>query len=277
MAGNDSGTIEEDKLAVEETGLQVCTVCGKPKQKRLSLPSFGSGERTEVLVGVECECDRRKQEETEKREAEVAHERMVSAAKRECFPASGFYASCTFEADDGRNLNQTELCKRYAATFTRNDPNGLLLFGKTGTGKTFMSSCIANAVIEAGFTAHQTDIGYITNILQSSISNRQKNLQRILDCDLLLIEDLGAQRSTEYMMENVYTVIDGRYKSGKPMVITTNFSYDEMLNVSDTNPWCRIFDRIIERCYPVEFEDVSHRKVKAVQMRKDMKERLGIS
>lgn len=278
MAETTDNEIQDNDIIVDsETGLQICTICGQFKQKRFSLPGFGNKKPTEMTVHIECDCERKKRENAEKEEARLEHERKVNAAKLKCFPASGFYADCTFDVDDGRNQNQSNICKRYAETFVKKDPYGLLLYGKTGTGKSFMSSAIANAVIDRGFSAHQTDIGYITNVLQSSISNRQQNLYRILDCDLLLIEDLGAQRSTEYMMENIYTVIDGRYKSGKPMIITTNFDYDEMQNVTDTNPWCRIFDRIIERCYPIEFKGVSHRKIKTQQMYMDMHKRLGIS
>mgnify|MGYP002237628332 FL=1 len=65
--------------------------------------------------------------------------------RKECFPASGFYRDCTFEADDGKTPNTSSLCERYAATFDPKDPYGLLLLGDVGTGKSYMSSAIATA------------------------------------------------------------------------------------------------------------------------------------
>lgn len=145
-----------------------------------------------------------------------------------------------------------------------------------GTGKTFMASCIANAVIDLGFSAYQTDIAGIATLMESSFADRRANLDRILNRDLLLIEDLGAERCTEYMLGHVYNVIDGRYRSGKPMVITTNIPLKDIYQPSDSSPWQRIFDRITERCYPIEFTGASRRRSKAALMRRSMEERLGI-
>ena len=139
-----------------------------------------------------------------------------------------------------------------------------------------MSSCIANAVIDLGFSALQTDIGYIVSTMESSFEDRRRNLDRILGTDLLLIEDLGTQRCTEYMMEHVFTVVDGRYKNGKPMVITTNFTLNRISHARSEDPWCRVFDRILERCFPIEFKGTNRRRENGLEMRKAMRKKLGI-
>lgn len=121
-----------------------------------------------------------------------------------------------------------------------------------------------------------TDIAHIVNVMESSFEGRAQNLERILSYDLLCIEDLGAQRSTEYMMEHVFNVIDGRYKAGRPMVITTNFTLEQVSHPAPSSPWCRTFDRIIQCCYPVTFAGPSRRRLAALDMRRSMRERLGI-
>ncbi len=264
---------QEEEKARDDEGMPVCSVCGKPKKRRIPVP-FGM----ESMV-IPCMCDCEIEAERVRREEEERREREALAAKRrkECFSASGFFRGCTFDTDDGRSPKQSALCKRYAETFDVEDPAGLLLWGSVGTGKSFMSSAIANAVIDLGYSALQLDVPYVASIMESSFEKRRSNLDRILGCDLLLVEDLGAQRNTEYMMEHVYTLIDGRYKSGKPMVVTTNFSLSGMLKVSASSPWCRIFDRILERCYPVEFTESSRRKRNALAMQKAMEARLGIA
>lgn len=98
----------------------------------------------------------------------------------------------------------------------------------------------------------------------------------MLSYDLLLIEDLGAQRNTSYMMEQVYTIIDGRYKSGKPMVITTNLDPRRINDASGDEAWKRVFDRILERCYPIEFNGSNRRAAKKMEMREAMRKRLGL-
>lgn len=77
------------------------------------------------------------------------------------------------------------------------------------------------------------------------------------------------------MMEHVYAIIDGRYKSGKPMVITTNLD-SARFNDSSDESWNRIFDRILERCYPIEFTGDNRRAGKKADMRKAMRQRLGL-
>lgn len=157
------------------------------------------------------------------------------------------------------------------------DPEGLVLYGKRGTGKSFHASCIANAVIERGFSCLVTDIKQVVNLMESSFEKRSGNLERILAPDLLILEDLGAQRSTEYVMEHVYDVIDGRYKAGKPMVITTNFDFRErILNATADDPWGRVFDRIVEVGFPVKYDGNSRRREIGMKNRKDFKRKLGI-
>ncbi|WP_347003548.1 ATP-binding protein [Coprococcus comes] len=123
---------------------------------------------------------------------------------------------------------------------------------------------------------------YVRRVLQdggfrSDWGKRSGNLERILAPDLLILEDLGAQRSTEYVMEHVYDVIDGRYKAGKPMVITTNFDFRErILNATADDPWGRVFDRIVEVGFPVKYDGNSRRREIGMKNRKDFKRKLGI-
>ena len=81
----------------------------------------------------------------------------------------------------------------------------------------------------------------------------------------------------EYVMEHVYDVIDGRYKAGKPMVITTNFDFRErILNATADDPWGRVFDRIVEVGFPVKYDGNSRRREIGMKNRKDFKRKLGI-
>lgn len=75
----------------------------------------------------------------------------------------------------------------------------------------------------------------------------------------------------------VYDVIDGRYKAGKPMVITTNFDFRErILNATADDPWGRVFDRIVEVGFPVKYDGNSRRREIGMKNRKDFKRKLGI-
>lgn len=255
-----------------EEGLLICGKCGTPKEMKLTCEALG---RTSV-VPIPCECAQAEERERIEKRKSMERREKAERMRKECFPASGFYRDCTFEADDGKTPNTSSLCERYAATFDPKDPYGLLLLGDVGTGKSYMSSAIANRVIDLGFSAFQTDVRYIVSLMEESFDNRQRKLDRILSYDLLLIEDLGAQRNTSYMMEHVYAIIDGRYKSGKPMVITTNLDPRRINDASGEEAWRRVFDRILERCYPIEFSGTNRRAAKKMEMRDAMRKRLGL-
>ena len=262
-------TDEEKGDYRDAEGLLICGKCGTPKQRKIEIAGKA------MVVPVACECKLQAQRAEEERERACARKAKANAARKECFVASGFYRGCTFEVDDGKTSALTSVCQRYADTFDAQSPYGLLLWGQVGTGKTFMSSAIANRVIDMGFTALQTDVRAYANLMESSFANRQQNLNKVLSYDLLLIEDLGAQRDTSYMMEHVFTLIDARYKSGKPMVVTTNFNPQKITEgTTNDGTWERVFDRILERCYPIQFYGENRRACKKDEMLQAMHKRL---
>ena len=257
---------------IGEDGLIVCGKCGAPKQCRVESPFHDEP----MVVRCLCACEEREEAERTAREEAEQAAAWAEARRDECFASAAFLRTCTFEADDRANPQVSTACERYADTFSRSDRYGLILYGGVGTGKSFMAAAIANRVIDHGFTALQTDIGSIATVMESSFEKRQRNLARILGYDLLVVDDIGAQRSTEYMMQHVYSIIDGRYRQGKPMVITTNLDFEGLSGGLASGPWGRVFDRISEVCYPVEFTGKSRRRVKSVEMRKAMRARLGL-
>ena len=84
------------------------------------------------------------------------------------------------------------------------------------------------------------------------------------DYDLLIIDDLGVERSTEYAMEQIFSIVDSRYRSGKPLIVTTNLKLDELKHPSDL-AHARIYDRILERCAPILFDGKNFREDNAAR------------
>ena len=73
------------------------------------------------------------------------------------------------------------------------------------------------------------------------------------------IDDLGAERKSDFMQEQVFNIIDARYRSGLPMIITTNLTAEEMKKPTEIGQ-SRIYDRILERCHPVAVQGQSIRR-----------------
>ena len=177
-----------------------------------------------------------------------------NANRRACFKEYADFKVCTFERDDGKEPVPMRKAGNFAANFGRfrKDGAGLLLHGSSGTGKTFTSACIANAVIDQGYTVMLSNFASLVARIQAETYKGQNTMREVERCDLLIIDDLGIERSSSYMQEQVYNVIDARYRLGKPMVVSTNIVACELANPRDVS--CeRIYSRILEKCLPVEF------------------------
>lgn len=140
---------------------------------------------------------------------------------------------------------------------------GLLLFGDVGTGKSFFAGCIANALLDQDVPVLMTNFPTILNRLTGMFSeDRSEFIASFDEYDLLIIDDLGVERSTEYAMEQMFFVIDSRYRSRRPMIITTNLKLSELKNPPDL-AHARIYDRILERCAPILFDGKNFREENA--------------
>ena len=97
---------------------------------------------------------------------------------------------------------------------------------------------------------------------------RDRTMYDELELDIL--DDFGMERGTEYGLEQVYNVIDSRYRSRKPLIVTTNLTLEELQNPEDT-PHARIYDRLIEMCSPVCITGENFRKAKAREKMEQLK------
>jgi DNA replication protein DnaC len=132
---------------------------------------------------------------------------------------------------------------------------GLLFFGDVGTGKSFLAGCIANALLEQQIPVLMTNFSRILNTLTGMYSEDRNNfIDSLNNYSLLIIDDLGIERNSEFALEQVFNVIDSRYRSNKPLIVTTNLTLDELKNPTDLARK-RIYDRVLERCIPIKINN----------------------
>ena len=169
-----------------------------------------------------------------------------------------------FENDNG-SVPQLSEAKKYVALWEEMLENdiGLLFWGLPGNGKTFAAACIANALCEKWLDVRMTTLAAVLGKLPA-LSAQEKNdyLDSLKACDLLILDDFGMERRTDYAQEQVFSLIDGRYLARKPLIVTTNLCLQELKQPADMTER-RVFDRILEICVPVCFDGPSLRQEKA--------------
>jgi DNA replication protein DnaC len=168
----------------------------------------------------------------------------------------------TFENDLGYNPRQIKMARNFVENWEefRKNSMGLLLWGDVGTGKSFIAGCIANALLDRGVPVMMTNFTRLLNKLTDLHSgDRNKYIDSLNTYPLLIIDDLGVERNSEFAREQVFSIIDSRYRSQLPMIITTNLTVEELKNPADLMR-ARIYDRVMERCTPVRVNNQNIRK-----------------
>ena len=230
-------------------GLLHCGKCDTPKECKIE---YRGKER---IVPCLCKCEAEKREEQERTRKEREAFEKINRLRRDGI------RDINMQRDRFENATETKdiiRCKRYVAKWSSMYENnlGLLFWGNTGTGKTFSAACIANALIDKGIPVLITSF---PRILSASGFDREDILDRFNNFPLIVIDDLGVERQSDFALETVYIVVDERYKAGKPMIVTTNLTLDEIRNPKDLR-YRRIYDRLLEMCTPMRFEGTSMRQ-----------------
>ena len=201
-----------------------------------------------------CACQREEREQETERVRLQEHISLVKRLQDNCFQYKTF-SNAVFK-DLDRGSRQETIARRYVQNWekVRKENIGLLFWGDVGTGKTYLASCIANALMKQEVSVKMVNFSYILNV---GFEYRNELIHSLCHFGLLIIDDFGTERGTDYGLETVHSVLDARYNSGKPMIITTNLSLQQMKNPED-EMHKKIYDRT-KNCVPVQFGGESRR------------------
>lgn len=256
----------------DSEGFLVCGKCHTRRQVEVNMPDlkavpFDPQKKVRVKMPVSCRCraERRYQEEQMlQRDKDM---RAMEALKRQSLMDERLrdvsFDSFRKTNDNAYNL---KLCLRYANHFDEMlaKNQGLLFYGGVGTGKTFAAACIANHLLNQRIPVIMTSFVKLLESMQGFSEDDSALIARLNRAKLLIIDDLGAERSTDYALEKVYDIVDSRYRAKLPIILTTNLSMTELKESTDIR-YTRIYDRIFEMCYPMQFKGQSWRKVEAAR------------
>lgn len=148
------------------------------------------------------------------------------------------------------------------------EKKGLILIGNNGVGKTHLACSIANKLIENGIPViYGTLINLLAELRNSYDTDNNISEMEIIklyeNVDLLIIDDLGKEKPSEWGLEKLFTIVNSRYENNLPVIITTNYNQNSLVERLSLNGEIEtaksIISRLYEMCYLVKIDDIDHR------------------
>lgn len=167
-----------------------------------------------------------------------------------------------------QNKAAFETAMRYAERFDQANGRGILFTGTVGTGKTHLSAAIGQHLLDEGKSVLYGTVATHLARLRHTYGNDKQTERQVMDqlirCQLLIIDDVGKEKVTEWVDQTVFEIINTRYEHRKPVVITTNLSLSEIRD-KYTVTGDALVSRIIEMCAGVQMSGADWRKESAKQ------------
>lgn len=237
-SGASLENIREDEYVKDN--LIYCKKCNTPRSLYINSP-FGNGEK---LVRCICDCQEKEYYEEKRRERE--NERIKEIEKLKVASLIGDrYKNVSFETTDQTDNNSFNTafirCKRYceASNKVYQEGMGIYLFGDKGTGKTHLTACMANALMNKHYQVLFTNFFEISKMIRSTFNsnnNESENdyINRLANIDFLFIDDLGTERVNNgeadlWLQEKMFDVLNKRYNMKKPTIFSSNYSLTELI------------------------------------------------
>lgn len=154
---------------------------------------------------------------------------------------------------EGQSLSPKEnmmdilnVCEGFVFNFNENNEENLLFYGETGLGKTFLTNCIAKALLDRGnIVIYQTSFKLLEILEELRFKNNddKEKYNLLFEADLLIIDDLGTEMTNTFTNSEIFNIINSRLLSNKKTIVSTNLSPKEMMDRYDDRIFSRLFSK----------------------------------
>ena len=240
-----------------------CPICGQEKTWRKGVIMGAL-----IRVPIMCQCEVDLEEEIKRKEEAKAKQERINRILAlsnlgERFKNASFESWTRSDATD----NCFETMRDYAEAFSKETETGYCIYGRAGNGKRHLAAALVNRVIQRGYTAVFIEVPDLFSRIKATYggggeASEDKIMAALGKCDILVLDDAGAERPSEWVQEKFFQIINSRYKNRLPVVITTNTK--DMAGLEDIIGF-RAYDRVLEMCVPLKNGGESYRRSIAVQ------------
>ena len=241
--------IEKVNLDLQAREKELMTAAGYPADYLELTYTCPLCNDTGFVNGVRCRC--LKEEMQRLSVAELNASSPLTKSRFEDFDLS-FYPD-TVDPATGQNPRLfmekvLRYCRQYAEIFTSQSP-GIFMYGETGLGKTHLSLAIAGKAAEKGYTVIYGSAQDLLRKVENEHFGRAENertLDMMLEADLLVLDDLGAEFSSSFSQSVVYNLLNSRIASGKPMIVSSNLTIQEFNEKYSRRIVSRLFSQLVQ-------------------------------
>lgn len=240
----------------EKDGLLYCGKCNTPKQVYIEV-----FKRNMPIV---CQCEQERLKREEKEQERLKKQEQIEKLRKASLLGER-YQNAIFENTETAHSKAFEAiykrCFKYCKVADEVLKNGIgiYLFGHKGTGKSRLTACMGNELMRSNYTVLYTNFSEIS---KSIIKAKDDYIHRLAEIEFLFIDDFGTEKVTKgnediWLQEKVFEVINKRYINNKPIIFTSNYSLQEL--IEERGMADKTIDRIMEMCEIMKLEGQSYR------------------
>lgn len=236
--------------------IRTCPICNEEKYHY-----WTDDHSIDFTTSCSCDIEREKRERAILLGKQVINKNiLIKENKKNC----GFSkrdiedVNANFKTNSG-NIETYNTLIKYANDFNENTSLGFYIYGSTGVGKSLMSKKAMKIILNRGYSAYITNIAELMKNIKDDLSNNSNNMRsKCQEIDLLVIDDLGIEKPSEFDKQELFNIIDGRYTNKKPIIYTSNLPLLSIKNKYDN--YERIYSRIIGTCKVIKMTGADKRK-----------------